>query len=35
MPALIFMNVFTCGSQMLILLAGLQDIPQLLLGEPE
>lgn len=28
MPALIFMNVFTCGSQMLILLAGLQDIPQ-------
>ena len=26
MPSLIIMNVFTCGGQMLILLAGLQDI---------
>lgn len=28
MPALVLMNVFTCGTQMLILLAGLQDIPK-------
>ncbi len=27
MPSLILMNVFTCGRAMLILLAGLQDIP--------
>lgn len=28
MPALIIMNISTCGSAMLIFLAGLQDIPQ-------
>lgn len=28
MPALILMNVTTCGTQMLILMAGLQDIPK-------